>query len=158
MKRSSIVGEAQVPPREPPGEVPPSKSKSFPVRVKASPAVRPASNPASLLNQESCIEDEAIGCTRPVEPVNKNPCPKEESLSGAEIVEEAVDRKPLRNPKVEVVELPQEFTVKGKSPVPAVEEIVIGAPPIAVNEVQVVDPEQVTDVVATEPTGFSPLP
>jgi hypothetical protein len=38
--------------------------------------------------------------------------------NGAVIVLEAVEIKPLRNPSVEVVELPHEFTVKGKSALP----------------------------------------
>lgn len=73
-------------------------------------------NPASLLNHERFTDDDAIGCTNPVEPVYRNPCAKEERRNADDIVEEAVDRNPLRNPRVDVVELPHEFTVNGKLP------------------------------------------
>lgn len=38
-KRSSIVGDAQVPPSDPPGVSPPSKFRVLPLQVRASPAV-----------------------------------------------------------------------------------------------------------------------
>ncbi len=60
--------------------------------------------PASLLNHESCTEDEAIVDTFPVDPVYAKPCESEGSLKSPEIVEEAVEKKPLR-PRTVVVEL-----------------------------------------------------
>lgn len=53
------------------------------------------------------------------------------------MVDEAVERNPFRNPRTEVVELPQEFTVKGKVPPPPEAEIVIA---VVVVEMVTFDP------------------
>ena len=47
----------------------------------------------------------AMDETRPPDPMYARPCERDESRSGAEIVEEAVEKKPLRRPRVVEVEL-----------------------------------------------------
>ena len=63
------------------------------------------------LEQEVEPEQEAVVVavvvTRPPEPTYARPCESEESRSAEDIVEEAVERKPLEKPMVVVVETPQ---------------------------------------------------
>ena len=69
------------------------------------------------------------------------------------MVEEAVEKKPLRRPRVVVVELYPVLTVNGKPE----EVMVIGEEPRTLNVEQVVPPEQVTEVVAVEPKLLPPV-
>jgi hypothetical protein len=72
-------------------------------------------NPASLLNQERLIEEDAIELTLPADPMYANPCESEERLKGAEMVDDAVEKNPLSNPRVVVVELYPVLAVNGKA-------------------------------------------
>ena len=60
--------------------------------------------PASLLNHESRMDDEAIVFTCPADPVNAKPCDRDERYRELLNVDEAVEKRPL-NPKTVVVEL-----------------------------------------------------
>jgi hypothetical protein len=62
-------------------------------------------NPASLLNQESLTDDEAIVETNPFVPVNANPCDRDDRKRLDENVDDAVENSPLVNPIVVDVEL-----------------------------------------------------
>ena len=55
-----------------------------------------------------------IDCTRPPEPTYARPCERDERRSGAEIVDEAVEKKPL-NPRTVDVELYPVCTENGKA-------------------------------------------
>ena len=61
--------------------------------------------PESLLNQDSLIDDEAIVPTSPFVPVKAKPCESDERKRELEIVDEAVEKKPLSRPSVVEVEL-----------------------------------------------------
>jgi hypothetical protein len=73
-------------------------------RVEEAAPAREVIKPASLLNHDSCTEDDAIVDTFPVEPVYAKPCESDGSLRSPEIVELAVEKKPER-PRTVVVEL-----------------------------------------------------
>ena len=73
--------------------------------------------PLSLLNQESCTEDEAIELTLPAEPMYPNPCERDESLRSDENVDDAVEKTPFNKPSVVVVELYPVLTVNGNADV-----------------------------------------
>ena len=69
---------------------------SVPENVLASPKSvddaapeRDVKKPASLLNQLSLTDDEAIGCTKPFDPVYKNPCDRDERLRDEPMVDDA---------------------------------------------------------------------
>ncbi len=62
-------------------------------------------NPASLLNHDSRIDDEAIVCTSPFDPVYVNPCVRDGRYRLDENVDDAVENSPLVNPIVVDVEL-----------------------------------------------------
>ena len=82
--------------------------------MKASYAVKALErNPASLENQESLMEDDAMVWVRPLEPVYKKPWVRDERKREEEMVEEAVEKKPLR-PRTVEVELYPVLTVNGK--------------------------------------------
>jgi hypothetical protein len=70
--------------------------------VNASYEVR---KPASLLNHDSLIDDDAIVCTRPFVPVYVNPCVRDGRYRDDENVDDAVENRPLVNPIVVEVEL-----------------------------------------------------
>lgn len=56
--------------------------------------------PASLLNQDSLTDDEAIVETRPFDPVNAKPCARDGSNTDELNVDDAVENRPFRNPTV----------------------------------------------------------
>ena len=62
-------------------------------------------NPASLLNHDSRIDDEAIVCTSPLLPVYVKPCVSDGKYSDDPNVDDAVENRPLVNPIVVDVEL-----------------------------------------------------
>ena len=67
-------------------------------------------NPASLLNQERLIEDDAMELTLPADPMYANPCERSESLVPFSVVEEN-DIKPLAWLKTDDVEIPYDVKV-----------------------------------------------
>jgi hypothetical protein len=71
--------------------------------------------PASLLNQESWTEDEAIVDTCPAEPVYAKPCVRDGRKKLPLCVELAVEKKPLSRPRVVEVLLYPVFEVNGKT-------------------------------------------
>jgi hypothetical protein len=112
-KRSSMVGDAHVPPREPPGVAPPS-NVTRPLLY-----VRPVENVVV-----------AAEYRRPFAPTLRPPDESDERLNEPEMVEEPVAKKlfaPVK-PMVVVVELYPVFTVNGN----AADEIVIGDEPMIV--------------------------
>ena len=86
--------------------------------------------------------------TFPADPVYANPCESDERRRSPEIVELAVEKNPLSNPRVVEVELLVPTVVNGK----ADEEMVTGEEPRTLKLVHDVPPEQVTEVVATDPS------
>jgi hypothetical protein len=69
---------------------------------------------ASLLNQDSLTDDEAIVCTIPLVPVNAKPCDSEGRNRDELNVDEAVEKIPPPNPMTEVVALYPTPGVNGK--------------------------------------------
>ena len=53
-------------------------------------------NPASLVNHESLIDEDAIGCTRPSEPVYKNPGERDDKERDAPMVDDALVERPWK--------------------------------------------------------------
>jgi len=104
-------------------------------------------NPASLLNQERLIEDDAVEFTLPLDPMYANPCESEERFKGAEMVDDAVEKNPLSNPRAVVVELYPVLAVNGK----VKEETVTGDEPMMVAVAQDEPPEHESVVVDTVP-------
>jgi hypothetical protein len=89
-------------------------------------------NARSLLSQESLIDDDAIVCTNPFDPVKAKPC---ERLGRRRVelnVEDAVEKRPFENPIVVEVELNPAPAVNGKVPLtvtaPVAPEIVMPDP------------------------------
>jgi hypothetical protein len=73
--------------------------------VKASYEVKAeVRKPASLLNQDNLIDDEAIVWTSPADPVNAKPCARDGRYSDEENVDDAVEKRPA-NPMTVDVEL-----------------------------------------------------
>ena len=62
-------------------------------------------NPASLLNHDSLIDDEAIVLTSPLLPVYVKPCVRDGRYTDDPSVDEAVEKKPPVRPSVVDVEL-----------------------------------------------------
>ena len=62
-------------------------------------------NPASLLNHDSRIDEDAIVDTSPLLPVNAKPCVSDGRKRDEENVDDAVENRPLVNPIVVDVEL-----------------------------------------------------
>ncbi len=83
--------------------------------MKASYAVRAdVRKPASLLNQDSLIDDEAIVCTSPFVPVNAKPCDSDGRYRLDPNVDDAVENSPEKPMTVEVLLKPL-LTVNGKA-------------------------------------------
>ena len=57
-------------------------------------------NPASLLNHDSCTDDEAIVFTLPFVPVYVNPCASDGKKKLPDCVDDAVEKNPLSRPSV----------------------------------------------------------
>ena len=74
------------------------------VPVSMKPLYEEVRYPLSLLNQESCTDDEAIELTLPPVPKYANPWESDESRRSPEMVDEAVEKNPLSNPRVVEVE------------------------------------------------------
>ncbi len=72
-------------------------------------------NPASLLNQDSCIDDEAIVFTLPFVPVYVNPCASDGRKKFPDCVDEPTEKYPLSRPSVVDVELYPVFDVNGNT-------------------------------------------
>ena len=70
-------------------------------------------NPASLLNHDSLIDDEAIVDTNPFVPVYVNPCVRDGRYRDDENVDDAVENSPLVNPIVVDVDTYPVFDVNG---------------------------------------------
>jgi len=81
-----------------------------------------------------------------------------ENLGAAVKVEEAVEMKPFKRPMVVEVATPYSVAVKGKAKVAPELVMVMGEAPMAVKEVQEMPEAQVTEVVATDWSGFVPEP
>ena len=62
-------------------------------------------NPVSLLNQDSCIDDDAIEFTFPPVPRYVNPCDRDGRKKLPDCVDDAVEKNPLSSPSVVDVEL-----------------------------------------------------
>ena len=58
-----------------------------------------------MLNQDNLIDDEAIVWTSPADPVYAKPCDRDGRYRDEEKVDDAVEKRPLSNPSVVVVEL-----------------------------------------------------
>ena len=72
-------------------------------------------NPASLLNHESCTDDEAIVLTCPFVPVYVNPCASDGKKKFPDCVDEAVEKNPLSRPSVVPVALYPAVEVNGNT-------------------------------------------
>ncbi len=62
-------------------------------------------NPASLLNQDSCTDDDAIELTLPLDPMYEKPCDSDGKKKLPTCVDDAVEKYPLSSPSVVDVEL-----------------------------------------------------
>ena len=72
-------------------------------------------NPASLLNQDSCIDDEAIVLTLPFVPVYVNPCDRDGKKKFPDCVDDAVEKYPLSRPSAVDVALYPVADVNGNT-------------------------------------------
>jgi hypothetical protein len=80
-------------------------------------------NPASLLNQDSFTDDEAIVCVRPFDPVKRKPCVRDGRKNVELNVDEAVEKIPELNPMTEVVALYPTPGVNGNENPPSEESV-----------------------------------
>ena len=86
-------------------------------------------NPASLLNHESCTDDDAIEFTFPVDPIYEKPCDNEERRRSDEKVDDAVEKIPPVKPRTDDVELPYDCEVNGNTCPASVEVAMVDTTP-----------------------------
>ena len=86
----------------------------YPVLTVNGNAADPVTNPASLLNQERLIDDEAIELAFPADPMYAKPCVSDGKYTDEPNVDDAVVKIPEK-PSTDDVELPYDCEVNGNT-------------------------------------------